>query len=203
MDRSRWQGIALFAFIPLVLFLYLQLPLGPGLSLALGFGLMIGHRFIAAPWASRWSEKRCIWCGRAGGFTDRLEVAAGKTEWKLVACRPAHAERSKQFFTFIDRRKPWIALGIFVPLGILLVNTLMLAFGRPFLSHEGARLIFRTIVALTVVLTSFAWMRIHASSPLRCPFPLHNLFLLGIGNILWVFRVVGIWWFALTLAYVL
>jgi hypothetical protein len=29
---------------------------------------------------------------------------------------------------------------------------------------------------------------------LRSPFPLHNLFLLGIRNTLWVFRLVGAWW---------
>ena len=27
-------------------------------------------------------------------------------------------------------------------------------------------------------------------------FPVHNLFLLGIGNTMWVFRLVGIWWLA-------
>jgi hypothetical protein len=32
------------------------------------------------------------------------------------------------------------------------------------------------------------------AAKLACPFPLHNFFLLGIRNTLWVFRLVGAWW---------
>lgn len=195
--RLRGQGIALFSFIPLVLYLYLQLPLGAGPSLALGFALMIGHRFIAAPWAARHAEERCLWCGRAGSFDRRLEVETRAETWRLAACSAAHAERSARFLTFVERHRGWIALGIFAPLALLLGNTLALALGRPFLEHELARTIFRATVALTVVVTSLAWFATPPARRLRCPFPLHNLCLLGIGNLLWIFRLVGVWWLAL------
>ena len=31
-------------------------------------------------------------------------------------------------------------------------------------------------------------------TPLLVPFPAHNFFLLGVRNLLWIFRLVGIWW---------
>jgi hypothetical protein len=30
--------------------------------------------------------------------------------------------------------------------------------------------------------------------PAHVPFPAHNLFLLGVRNLLWIFRLVGAWW---------
>jgi len=35
------------------------------------------------------------------------------------------------------------------------------------------------------------------------PFPVHNFFLLGIRNLLWVFRLIGLWWLWRGLAFVL
>jgi len=52
-------------------------------------------------------------------------------------------------------------------------------------------------VALTVVGASLGYLAVReAAEPVTSPFPLHNLFLLGIRNTLWVFRVVGAWWLA-------
>ena len=31
-------------------------------------------------------------------------------------------------------------------------------------------------------------------APVEVPFPVHNFFLLGVRNLLWIFRLVGIWW---------
>ena len=35
------------------------------------------------------------------------------------------------------------------------------------------------------------------------PFPVHNFFLLGVRNLLWIFRLVGIWWIVRGLLYFL
>ena len=47
-----------------------------------------------------------------------------------------------------------------------------------------------------VVLASLAYRTAPASLEPRSAFPAHNLLLLGIGNTLWVFRLVGVWWLA-------
>jgi hypothetical protein len=52
-------------------------------------------------------------------------------------------------------------------------------------------------VAFTVFFASLAYRTVRIpSDTLVFPFPLHNFFLLGIRNTLWVFRVVGLWWLA-------
>jgi hypothetical protein len=50
------------------------------------------------------------------------------------------------------------------------------------------------IVATTVVLVSFLFRTAPPAAHARSAFPAHNLFLLGIRNTLWVFRIVGGWW---------
>lgn len=58
------RGILLFLFIPAVLFLYLAEPMGVVPSLLVGIVLMVGHRFIAAPFSAGHRHERCLWCGR-------------------------------------------------------------------------------------------------------------------------------------------
>jgi hypothetical protein len=229
MSLLALQGAALFAVIPLVLFLYLRMPLGPGFSLALGVLLMLGHRFIAAPWMARNARRRCLWCGRSGTMpadmeqqlagelphparpqsmgevarparvsrtlTAPLTVTAGGREWHLVTCRAAHRELAQRFLSFVASFRIPIALGIFVPLVVLIGGTFALALGHSIIPDEWNRFQFRTLVALTVVGTSIGYRAVPVpSGTLTCPFPLHNLFLLGIGKTLWVFRIVGAWW---------
>ncbi len=193
------QGAALFLFIPVVLILYLRQPLGPAVSLALGVGIMLGHRFIAAPWMGRHSQRRCLWCGRTGDLPERFAVAASGRDWPMAACGAAHRSRASRFLQFAEKFRPLLAAGIFIPLLLLLLGTLAIAIGRAFLAHETNVLIFRTVVATTVVGASVGWRAMPQPAPgarIASPFPLHNLFLLGIGNTLWVFRVVGLFWLA-------
>lgn len=199
MSLLALQGAALFAFIPLVLFLYLQLPLGPGPSLLVGLAIMFGHRLVAAPWMARHGTQRCLWCGRVGAPAVALTVRTGGRDVMLAACGEAHAALAGRFLTFVARRRVWIAIGIFAPLALLLLGTAALALGHPFIAHGWNKIQFRTIVALTVVGVSVGYRSVSApAAPLRSPFPLHNLFLLGIRATLWVFRIVGALWLSLT-----
>jgi hypothetical protein len=204
MSFLALQGMGLFLFIPLVLTLYLQQPLGPAWSLSAGLAVMLGHRFIASPWMAAHSTERCLWCGRTGAQSESFAVQAGGRSWPMAACSPAHRDFTARFLGFVFRFRALVAAGIFIPLLLLLAGTLAIAAGRPFISHETNRLIFRTVVALTVAGASVAWLafpRPAAGAPVRCPFPLHNLFLLGIANTLWVFRIVGVVWLGLTAAW--
>src|SRR5580765_1945431 len=121
------QGLALFAFIPLVLFLFLQLPLGAGWSLALGLGLMLGHRFVASPWMAAHAAERCLWCARSLP-ASRLPILvhAGGRDRVMAACGAEHAELVSRFLGCVQRFRILIAIGIFVPLLILLAGTLTL-----------------------------------------------------------------------------
>jgi hypothetical protein len=204
------QGAALFLFIPLVLFLFLGQPIGPGWSVAVGVAIMLGHRVVAAPWMAKFADVRCLWCGRVGVSVPIPVTAQGRT-WAMNACGEAHAARLSRFLTFVYRYRAAIGAGIFLPLAWLLVASLAAAFGRPLLTHDTNASIFRVVVAATVVSAATVPFAVAGGTPappgavaggtpapraLHCPFPLHNLFLLGIGNTLWVFRLVGAWWLA-------
>ncbi|HEX9639171.1 MAG TPA: hypothetical protein VGB99_16680 [Acidobacteriota bacterium] len=195
MSRLSLQGAALFAFIPLVLYLYLELPLGAGGSLIVGLLLMFGHRFLAAPWMARHATERCLWCGRSGDLTERFVVQAAGRPLTLAACGPEHRGWSARFLNFAARFRAWIGAGIFLPLIVLLGGTAALALGHPLIPLEGNRLQFKLVVAATVVATSmFYRLGSPSAGSLVSPFPLHNLFLLGVRSTLWVFRLVGIYW---------
>jgi hypothetical protein len=198
MPALAVQALALFAFIPLVLFLYLRQPLGPFWSIVTGLALMFGHRFLAAPWAARHSTERCGWCGRSSPRPrHRIEVRTAGGAWNVAACSEAHGMSAVRFFACLDRFRIPIGLGIFIPLALLIVGSLAAAAGRPFIPAALAALQFRVVVALTVIAASIGYLAVRLPDPpVRCPFPLHNLLLLGVRNTLWVFRVVGAWWLA-------
>jgi hypothetical protein len=190
------QGLLLFLFIPLVLFLLIRQPVGPGWSVAIGLAIMFGHRLLAAPWMAKFADVRCLWCGRVGAGRP-VRVAAGGREWQMTACSESHASLVARFLGVLFRFRALIGLGIFLPLAWLVVASLAAAAGWPLVAHDTNALVFRLVVAATVVSASivpFVFAPAQPEPPLRCPFPLHNLFLLGIRNVLWVFRIVGAWW---------
>jgi len=201
MPGITLQGFLLFLFVPLVLFLFLRQPLGPGWSVALGVAIMLGHRVVAAPWAAKFADVRCLWCGRIGVSTS-LPVESQGRVWSMHACSPAHAAGATRFFDFTHRWRALVAAGILMPLAWLLLASASAALGWPLTSHETDALVFRVVVATTVVSAAVlpfvgrSGRRRDPAEPLRSPFPIHNLFLLGIRNTLWIFRVVGGWWIA-------
>ena len=188
------QGLAFFAFIPLVLWLFLAQPLGPGRSALLGLAIMVGHRAAAAPWCARHARQRCLWCGRPGRPAAELPVASGTRTTLFAACSDAHYRLARQFFGFVARHRVAIGIGIFAPLAALLGGTASRALGFDAPPHGLFALQFRVIVAATVVGVSIAYRRCPPAAAPRSAFPVHNLFLLGVGNTLWVFRGVGAWW---------
>lgn len=195
MRSATLQGLLLFLVIPLVLFLFLREPLGPGLSVALGLVVMFGHRFAAAPWARRHASTRCAWCSGGTAAGVALEVGAGGRPWQLRACSEHHASCTARFLSATRRARVPIAVGIFLPLLVLLAASLARAAGWPVLSHDVAALQFRVVVAVTVVAASIGYALIRQpDESLVSPFPLHNLLLLGIRQTLWIFRLVGTWW---------
>ena len=195
--RVHLTGLALFLFIPLVLFLFVRHPEPIAASLAIGVVTMIGHRLVARPFMQRVRGDRCIWCARvlpAGATRDRIAVAAGDDAAGFVAC-PRHAEPAHRFFAWVDRQRLPLRLGIGLPLVALLLALGFAAAGRgaalPWATES-----FRLLVGLTVNLAAVGPALGRRVSIPRAAFPLHNFTLLGVRNLLWIFRLVGLWWIA-------
>lgn len=190
-----WQllGVGLFLFIPLVLFLFVRHPEPVGASLAAGLVLMVGHRFLARPYMEAVRTHKCFWCnGAPQPHGEPLLLRAGASEIGTVVC-PRHHMPAARFAAFVERARLPLRAGIFVPLLILLLALVAAALGeRRWLDPAVA--LFQLLVGITVNVAAFGYLAAKPQTPARLPFPAHNFFLLGVRNLLWVFRLVGLWW---------
>jgi hypothetical protein len=109
-----------------------------------------------------------------------------------VVC-PRHRDPAARLLTFLYRARLPLRVGIFVPLLLLLAALSAAALGeRRWLDPAVA--IFQLAVGITVNVAALGYLAARPVEPARPPFPAHNFFLLGIRNLLWVFRLVGLWW---------
>jgi hypothetical protein len=202
--RLQWTGVLLFLFIPVVLFLFVRHPEPVGLSLAAGVVLLLGHRFLARPYMLRVLPAKCLWCNRAlpvGSETLELETGTGSI---LARCCPGHREPAARFFAFMDAWRLPLRAGIFLPLLLLLGSLAAVALGRPLLGAPFATVLFKLIVGVTVNVAALGPLlgaAVAAGERVRVPFPVHNFFLLGVRNLLWIFRLVGILWIVQSLVH--
>jgi hypothetical protein len=203
-------GIALFLFIPLVLFLFVAHPNPVGLSLAVGVVLMLGHRVLARPYMRRALAAKCLWCNRTlplpgdAAGTESLEVRSGGEVSTARFCA-GHGAPAARFLAFLAGWAWPLRAGIFLPLLLLLGALAATAVGRP-VPLATATDLFRLIVGVTVNVAAWGYLARGAGESggtARVPFPLHNFTLLGIRALLWIFRLVGIWWIVLALAHLL
>lgn len=184
----------LFLFIPLVLFLFVRHPEPAGASLIAGVVLMVGHRRLARPYMERVLPVKCAWCNRVlpAGEGETLDLLSGGREIRARCCA-GHREPAARFFAFLESWRWPLRLGIFVPLLILLVSLAFTAFGQR-VPLADATALFQLVVGITVNLAALGSLLTPARASTTVPFPVHNFFLLGVRNLLWVFRLVGIWW---------
>ncbi|MEA2599817.1 MAG: hypothetical protein QOF89_809 [Acidobacteriota bacterium] len=204
-------GGVLFLFIPLVLFLFVRHPAPVGLSLGAGLVLIVGHRLLARPYMSRVAGVKCVWCnrilpdapeGKRAGEISLLELRSGSRVVKARCCA-VHRKPAAKLFTFLHTWRWPLRLGIFAPLLFLLTALAASAAGQP-APVELATAWFKLAIGVTVNLAAFGYLAAgEGGGRLDVPFPLHNFFLLGVRNLLWVFRLVGLWWIWQGLVYVL
>lgn len=186
-------GVLLFLFIPVVLFLFVRHPEPVGGSLLAGVVLMIGHRLIARPYMARVLPVKCVWCNRVlAPASETLPLRSGGRTLEARCC-PAHRKPAAKFFSFLHAWRWPLRLGIFIPLLFLLVALATSAAGQP-APVDVATTWFKLIVGVTVNVAAFGYLASPEREPLDVPFPVHNFFLLGVRNLLWIFRLVGIWW---------
>jgi hypothetical protein len=195
------MGIVLFLFIPLVLFLFLKYPVGILPSFGIAIAIMIAHRFIAVPFMNRFRNKRCLWCGRTSRRRVCQNVQCGSKVIQFEFCTDGCVNRAKRFFDFCSRNAMQLRAGIFIPL-LWYVTTMSLDASNVFhFPREWNKFIFQFFIACTVVTISFLYKLGNETDSPKFPFPIHNLFLLGIRNTLQVFRYVGIWWIIISLIF--
>jgi len=211
---DRWTfaaaGLALFLFIPLVLFLFVAHPAPVGLSLGAGVALMLGHRLLARPYMRRALAAKCLWCNRMlappamAAPGESLEIRAGGEVSTARFCA-GHRAPTVRFLTFLEAWAWPIRAGIFLPLLLLLETLTAAALGRA-VPLATATDLFRSIVGVTVNVAAWGYLARGTGEDersVRVPFPLHNFTLLGIRALLWIFRLVGIWWIVLALLHLL
>ncbi|MCB1058434.1 MAG: hypothetical protein KDD11_23270 [Acidobacteria bacterium] len=190
-----FDGVALFLFIPLVLFLFVAHPEPIRWSLAFGVLVMLGHRRIARSYMQAVAGSKCLWCNRmpprAGGGAG-LELVTGSEVVEPTFC-PGHDDAPARFFAFVETWRWPIRLGIFLPLLALLGALLATALGLevPLSTITSG---FQLVVGLTVLFAALGYRTAGPVKRTRVSFPLHNFYLLGLRNLLWIFRLVGLWW---------
>jgi hypothetical protein len=188
-------GVLLFLFIPLVLFLFVRHPEPVGGSLLAGVALIVVHRFLARPYMARVLPFKCVWCNRVPGSGEEMATlplgVGGRT--LPARCCAAHRTPAAKFFSFLHAWRWPLRLGIFFPLLFLLAALAASAAGQP-APVDLATTWFKLIVGLTVNVAAFGYLASAEREPIEVPFPVHNFFLLGVRNLLWIFRLVGIWW---------
>jgi hypothetical protein len=193
-------GLLLFLFIPLVLFLFVRHPEPIGASLLGGLALMVGHRFLARRYMLRVLPVKCIWCNRLlpatlDGSTRTLDLAAGG-QVQPVRCCAEHLAPASRFFAFLQAGRWPLRAGIFLPLVALLAGLAAAALGWP-RPLAAVTPWFLVVVGVTVNVAAAGYLLMPAGgsrAPVAVPFPIHNFFLLGVRTLLWVFRLVGLWW---------
>jgi hypothetical protein len=159
---------------------------------------MAGHRFLARPYMLATRPHKCIWCNRffaehrPGEVAVELHQADPAPPLALLACA-AHVAPAQRFFAFVDRCRQPLRIGIGLPLGLLLGSLIAFSAGVGDWTASATAL-FRLSVGLSVHLAALGpWLGAPRLQS-RAAFPVHNFYLLGVRAILWIFRLVGIWW---------
>jgi hypothetical protein len=195
---DRINGILAFLPVPIVLWLFTRQPVGAWASLAVGVALMATHRLYARPFALARADRRCLWCGAPAGEGPRVEVEEplGRTAWR--ACRSDHAIRLSRTLGWAVEHRAFLSVGILGALSLFLAGAGLAATGRvPGLRAADPIALFRALVA--VVVLPFGWLALRgdpAKAGGRLAFPVHIQALIGTNWVLWLFRLVGIWWLA-------
>lgn len=199
--RELGLGLLLFLPIPLVLYLFVAQPRPLDRSLILGVVIMVAHRFVARPFMRRVARRRSLWTGLPALSRDGcVEIHLGR-EILSAAVSPRHRDATLRFYTFLHRWRWLIRLGIFVPLLLLLACLGLAATGRA-TPLGTVTAFFQLAVGATVAATSVLWRFGPAGhEPIRPAVPIHTFFLLGTVPLLWIFRIVGVWWIWTGLSY--
>jgi hypothetical protein len=178
----------------------LKYPLGILLSFGIAVLIIVSHRFVAIPFMNRFRKLRCLWCARTSRPRVSQIVKCG-VPIEFEFCKVGCIDKAKSFFDFCSRYAMLLRAGIFLPLAWYLVTMTLDGLNVWKFPRPWNQFIFQFFIACTVVTISFLYKIGKQTDSPSFPFPIHNLFLLGIRNTLHVFRLVGIWWIITSLIF--
>ena len=199
-NSLQTQGVLLFLFIPVVLVLFVQHPEPIAISLGAGVFLMLSHRLLARPYMKRALAEKCLWCNRATRddrpTTNFLFQTRGGPLTGTVCV--SHVAPVQKYFSCLDRLRWVLGVGIFLPLLALLLSLLLASLGGE-VPLDRVTAWFRVLVGITVNIAAVGYLWVPERPQPLVPFPAHNFTLLGVRSLLWIFRLVGIWWIVIGL----
>lgn len=195
----RLQGFVLFLFIPLVLWLLLAQPFHALGAVLAGVALMVLHRFVAIPHMVKNLDYRCLWSGQEVAPGCRYRVVSSGVERSFNFYVDGMRDSAAKFLTYAQKFAIPLRVAILGTLAYYVVAELLRLAGVGAMpSHETNSMVFRGIIGLTTLTTFIAYRFVegipHMKGPVKFPFPIHNLFLLGIFWTLLIFGAVGAWW---------
>jgi len=128
---ARWRGRASCSSVSSRSFCFCSAAADRTAGVAAGgLALMFGHRLVAAPWAWRHAPGRVCGADTPGGRGSRRS-SGRRALVGLRACGAAHRKSAGSVMAFLAARRVPIALGIFVPLVVLIAGSLAAAQDEP------------------------------------------------------------------------
>lgn len=203
---DRLVGILLFLPVPIVLWLFTRQPLGALPSVVVGVVIMATHRLYARPFALSRAHRRCLWTGAPASGESGVTVVEplGTTVWATSSPEARAGVRST--LGTAHRLAPLLRVGILGTLVVLVLGAPLAAAGwlgpiRP----DDTVALFQLGVALSVL--PLGWWGPRAleppKGPIAVPFPVHIPALIGMLWVVWLFRLIGLWWLAQAIRYAL
>jgi hypothetical protein len=164
---------------------------------------MLTHRFIARPYLYKYIKKKCIWCnGLITHNFEELTVKEKGEELVFAACNKHCREQACSFFSFTNENSFVIRWFILLVVFIYIIDVMLYYFGIRFIGLSMSKDIFKAAIAMIVLPVSLFY-RNSNSRDLSFPLPVHNLFLLGVKNTLWVLRIIGAIWLIIVIKNIL
>jgi hypothetical protein len=163
---------------------------------------MFGHRFIARPFMLKNLGKRDFWSGAPlTNMDNSFILLEGPKKLKASCNTEKSLDNALRFFSFIHKFRALIGPAILGTLFWYLISALLaeISISLKYCERETLVIVFKSVIAVTVVLISFLYKLAPKTEKANAVFPSHNLFLLGITWTLWLFRIVGIWWIIQTI----
>lgn len=196
----RLQALLLYLVVPLAFWLLLAEPGDARIAVVAGALLLIGLRFVAAPFIEKTHGVRCIWTGAEIAPGCGYRVITNGREWTFNSYLDALRDRAAKLFTFAQKFAWPLRIAYIGPIAYYVAAELARTSGigaAP--SHGTNALVLKGALAVAALATFVGFRFVtptphHAKDAVRFPFGIHNVALLGMRWTLAVLLIVGLWW---------
>ncbi len=195
--RLRFEGLLLFLVVPAALYLLLAQPVHPLGSIVVAVLLLFGHRFLADPFIDRTIDRRCLWTGAEIAPGCGYRVVSGGTERVFHCYTDQKRESAAKFLTFTQRFAWPLRAIVFGSIGYYVGAEVARTLDVPnAVPHDVNVIILEGVLGLTALATVVAYRFVkpiphHAPAPVRFPFAVHHVALLGIFWTLVAYGIAG------------